>query len=107
MVLAGVQFRRAANEWVPKINAGEECARTALENELTKAAQVYALSKKTLGNWGRAGRAQQEPNSMAFNNVADDVADLEMAAQQARIKESRSEERREGKECVSTGRSRW
>src|SRR3546814_21080464 len=42
MVLAGVQFRRAANEWVPKIKAGEEGARTALENELTKAAQHYA-----------------------------------------------------------------
>src|SRR3546814_21161997 len=60
MVLAGVKFRRAANEWEPKIKAGEEGARMALENEITKADQVSALSKKTLGKWGRAGRDLQE-----------------------------------------------
>src|SRR3546814_2312927 len=44
MVLAGVQFRRAANEWVPKIKAGEEGARTRSEEHTSELQSLMRIS---------------------------------------------------------------
>src|SRR3546814_11849314 len=58
----------------------------------------------------------REPGSVIRINAGDAIPDFHMvamrnglkfAAPQKRMREGRSEERRVGKECVSTGRSRW
>src|SRR3546814_13060027 len=84
-----------------------EAAQLALQAGLPGEAQQYVTfgySTKALGTGSEASR-QQRLKDLVDKKVAEDKPTL--AARDKLAAAQRSEERRVGKECVSTGISRW
>lgn len=77
IMLAGVQFVRAKDKYLPLIQKGTEGAREELMEVLTKSAHLMAYARGIVGNAGRALRMLQEGGKQGLDNVADDLMEIE------------------------------
>lgn len=74
---AGVQFVRAKDKFLPKIKAGEEGAREALAEALTKSAHIMAMARGIGSNSGRALQVRKAGGTGKIGNIGDDVFEME------------------------------
>jgi hypothetical protein len=76
VMLAGVQFVRAKDKYLPRIMKGDKAAREELAEVLTKSAHILAYAQGTVSNAGRTLGILRAPGKLMLNDVADDLLEV-------------------------------
>ncbi|HEX9948119.1 MAG TPA: hypothetical protein VGA98_11310 [Allosphingosinicella sp.] len=76
IMLAGVQFVRAKDKFLPRILRGDTSAREELAEVLSKSAHILAYAQGTVGNAGRALGALRNPGKLLVDDVSDDLIEI-------------------------------